>query len=743
MRKSKSSWFVANGKSAVRTSVQTRWTTPLLIVLCFGLLIATAAPEAAAQLADVPAAYELIAENSTFQLYVDSATLAFKLLDKRSGYLWHSGIDELAEGDRLNRSWQAFALSGISIEYLDQRAANRRVSITNSEHTLEVTRIENGIAAQIIFLEYSITVGMRLQLEADGVRVEVPFEGIHEGNPAFKLGRVYVYPFFGATRGSSVTGYMFVPDGSGSLIRFADTTKARNMFYGRYYGADLGIIAIMPHDTLITNPLPISYPVFGMVHGEGDEAGQNGFLSVVEQGAAYGEVQVHPAGIITNFNFLYNAFIYNEPYFQATNRSGAGVTTTQRQPNRFDAVVHYRFLTGEAASYVGMAQSYQRYLIDKGMLHRQDFTNPNIGIRLEFLGGDKEPILFWSRFIPMTTIPQLRDILDKLALPNTNVIYYGWQPLGANTMPPTSLTLERSIGDLADLKTLAAEIKVGGGDFALYLDPQMALKGEAGYSARTDIAIAITNIAIEGFNRNYGYYFTFDALEQRYTALVNDIAAQLGADNAGLALDSIGWTLYSDFHQSAPLNRVDAIIAYQQLLKDAPLRLGMYRPNDYLFSVTQAYYDLPLGDNGYVYTSKPVPFLPIVLAGYIPYYGTALNFSSNRRADLLRHVEYGVYPSYFVTHEPTADIINTGSYWIYTSSYDQWGDEIRQTYTWLNSLLSPVRGQPIVAHQPLTDGVLMTTYANGRQIIVNTTDQPYTHNGRTIEAMNAALMETP
>src|SRR5688572_25320752 len=45
----------------------------------------------------VPPSFQMVAENEGFQLYMDSSTLAFKLLDKRSNYLWHSGIDELLE----------------------------------------------------------------------------------------------------------------------------------------------------------------------------------------------------------------------------------------------------------------------------------------------------------------------------------------------------------------------------------------------------------------------------------------------------------------------------------------------------------------------------------------------------------------------------------------------------------------------------------------------------------------------
>ena len=82
---------------------------------------------------DIPETFELVAENNVFQLYVNKATLAFKVVDKRSGYVWHSNVDETEkqDGDRLNKTWTAFAGSGISIDYLDQKAISERASITN------------------------------------------------------------------------------------------------------------------------------------------------------------------------------------------------------------------------------------------------------------------------------------------------------------------------------------------------------------------------------------------------------------------------------------------------------------------------------------------------------------------------------------------------------------------------------------------------------------------------------------
>ncbi|MBK8986580.1 MAG: hypothetical protein IPM39_10945 [Chloroflexi bacterium] len=683
----------------------------------------------------MPGAFELVAENETFQLYANRETLAFNVVDRRSGYVWHSNLVEKQEEDRLNRTWTAFAQSGISIDYLDEKAVSERASISNADHTLDFRLIDQGFAATVTFTGPGISLEVMVQLAADGVTVELPFTGVVEADPAFKLGLVYVYPFFGATRSDQTPGYMFLPDGVGSLIAFTAETKAQNMFYGRYYGPDLGMITYLPYDPAINRPYKLSIPVIGMIHGEKE----HGYLAIVEKGAAYGEAHAHPSGIITDFNFLYNAFVYNQSYFQATNRSGAGVTALQPQTNAFDVKIRYRFLTGDESDYVGMARSYQAYLVERGVLRPYASPNNAIGIRLEFLGAEKEKVLFWQRAIPMTTVAQMRDILAQLDVQNPAVVYYGWQPLGAANMPPRTLKLERKLGNLAELEAVVEEITAVNGHFYLYLDPQAALRDERGYSERRDLAMSITNFNLIGFNRNkVNYYLNHDALSDRYASLSADVLAELPA---GLALDGIGGTLYSDFKSGQRLNREEAIAHYQALLGESGLPLAFYLPNDYLFGLMQAYYDMPLNNSGYIYTTTAVPFLPIVLSGYVPYYGVALNFSANSRADLLRHADYGVYPSYFLSHEATARILNTSSNWIYSSSFAQWGEEIEANYAWLNALLGPVAGAHIVARQPLAEGVWATSYSNGRQIIVNYNAAPFSQGDLVVAGEDAIVRE--
>jgi hypothetical protein len=684
---------------------------------------------------EIPDTFELVAENTLFQLHANPETLAFKVVDKRSGYIWHSNLDEKGEDDRLNKTWTAFAQSGISIDYLDAKAITERNSITNAEHTLDYQQTDQGFHATVKFTDPSISLDVKVQLEESGVSVEIPFESIKEESPDFKLGLLYVYPFFAATREDAVPGYMLIPDGSGSLIRFSSTTKATNIFYGRYYGTDLGMISEMPFDPTQNREIRISIPVIGMVHDEG----VNAYIAIVEKGASYGEINAHPAGVVTNFNFLYNAFFYNQSYFQATNRSGAGVTTLQPNTNAFDVKIQYRFLTGADSDYVGMARSYQQYLVDQGQLNKITTQNEDIGIRLEFLGGDKEKVLFWYRFKPMTTVPQMKRILENLDIHNPDVIYYGWQPLGALAMPPKNLKLAHQLGSLGGLRSLSDEIVDRGGNFYLYVDPQAAVYGEKGFSSRYDLAMSITNLNLIGYNRmRANYYLNLNALSERYSGLSEDVLTQV---NGGLAVDGLGSMLYSDFKKNNHLNRDEAIEAYQQLLADWKVKTSFYLPNDYVFGFMQAYYDIPIANNGYIYTTDEVPFLQIVLAGYVPYYGPALNFSSNLQTDLLRLADYGVYPSFFLTQEPTSEILQTASNWIYTSSYDQWSEEVQQTYQWLNSLLGPVTGESIIAREVLTDGVVATTYSNGKQVIVNYNDQPYSEGSVTVNARDAVLVE--
>lgn len=687
----------------------------------------------------IPDSYEQLAENDTYAFYANPETLAFKVVDLRSGYVWHSNLDEVTEADRLNRTWTAFAQSGVSIDLMYDDATTDRLSITRDGHSLDFNRLPNGFSAELSFPLYGLGLTINVTLEADGVKVEVPSDSIVESMPDdYKFETIHLYPFFGATKGGSVPGYLFIPDGSGSLIRYADSTKASSMFYGRYYGDDLGMISTNLYDYYVNPAYPLALPVLGATHG----VKQHGYLLVLESGAPYARLRAHPAGIITQFNFIYNSFIYNESFFQATNRAGAGVTAIQKETNDFDIVMHYRFLDGDDADYVGMATSYREYLLDQGMLSDRTEDDDPMGIRLEFLMGERKRFLFWDVSVPMTTFKQLDAILEDLnanQVKGIQTVLYGWQKLGASATAPTKLSVEPQLGSLKTLASINETLLEQKGALQLYLDPQAALKGVGGYSVRSDLAMSITNKNLLGYNRTkVNYYYHLAQVQKRLVGFSESLSA---LPNVELALDVIGNTLYSDFKSGNQLNREGAKAAYTEAFASVERPLSFYAPNDYALAYTKNLYDAPLSNSGYLYTTDSVPFMSIALAGYVNLYSTPLNFSSDLTFERLRLVDYQLYPSFMVTHHPTSRILLTYSNWIYSSQYSQWSDKIIDTYAWMADRLEPVKGATIQSRTIPQTGISVVTFSNGQTMIVNYTPQPFTWASITVAANDAWVGE--
>ena len=55
--------------------------------------------------------------------------------------------------------------------------------------------------------------------------------------------------------------------------------------------------------------------------------------------------------------------------------------------------------------------------------------------------------------------------------------------------------------------------------------------------------------------------------------------------------------------------------------------LSLYKPNAYMWKYTKNYFDIPMYSSQYNNYSDSVPFIQIVLKGYMNYYAPFSNFS--------------------------------------------------------------------------------------------------------------------
>lgn len=308
------------------------------------------------------ASYEKAAENARLALYVNKNTLGIKVQDKQNGYVWDGTLDE--KDDKLNKSWQSLFESGLSVEYMDAKRKISTAPVTGEQAKIAVEPMEDGFSANVNYERLGISLKLEVRLTEDAIEFKVPENSIQETNKDNRLQSLYVYPFFGATKGvQQDKGYMLIPDGSGALISLNEQTLATQPYIGRVFGDDLGMKGSTQLSEGMATPIEQVYlPVFGIAHKEGG----NAFVSMITGGAPYAEIRSYPGNVTTAYNWTTAKWIYRENYFQSLDKEGKGITLNQEEKNKFDASMKVMLLSGKQADYSGMANRVQSELVQRG-----------------------------------------------------------------------------------------------------------------------------------------------------------------------------------------------------------------------------------------------------------------------------------------------------------------------------------------------------------------------------------------
>lgn len=677
--------------------------------------------------------YKKVAENEELILYVNEDSLAIKVQNKNTGYVWSSGLDH-PENYRLNKTWEQIVQSAITVEYIDKKGKVRTESIltNDSKHDLELKK--NGFTANISLFQAKLDLTLNVELAGNEMIVSVPFESIKEGKYN-KLVSLELYPFFGAVHQDDIQGYMFIPDGSGALIRYEKSKKTNvSPFVGSIFGLDEGIKTKSSSSDVV--PVQqIKMPVFGAVHG----TNHNGFLAIVEEGAYIGDILAYPAGAVTDFNRVSAKFHYRYNYYQPTSKNMSGVYIYQKDLNPENIKLRYQFLSNKEANYVGMAKAYRNYLVENGQLMKKE---DQVNVRLEFLGGENKEGLLWDSILPMTKIKEIPGFIKELKDNHVNnlfVIYKGWSKGGLSGTLPNKFPFEKSLGSKSDVLDTIVNLKHEQVPIYFYTDYTKAYDGASGFSNR-DIAQKISSETISNKENDLTYYYL--SPDQSVDIAEKDIKKYQEYGMENLAIDTTGYTLFSDYQDSKELTREDTKDQYEKLftiLKDKIGPLALYEPIVYAWKTADKYLDIPMNSSMYVYETDTVPFIQIVLKGYISYYAPFANFYSNPEDQLLRMIEYGAYPSFLLTKEPSHLLADTNSEEIYTSEFAVWKDEIIHQYKAIHEALGQVESATIEERIVPQVGVVEVSYSNGKKIIVNYTNSEYV-NGRVQVAAKSFLV---
>lgn len=657
-----------------------------------------------------------ILSNAYGTYYVNKEDLSIKFEDI-SGYIHNTSVNQNdPDGNRLlNTTNYNIARSAVNVYYYDYKNNNMTMQTesmftSNASELKAFTLLDNGFDATYFYGQSGIELTMNVRIDGNTFTIAIPDEKIIEHYASaedkdYRLGALSVYSYFGGVNGDQIDGYNFVPDGVGALIRYKPVSETPyNDYTKAVYGSNR---AKMTTSSLTQDTADIHMPVFGYVHG----VNQHGMVANIAEGAEYASIIATQSGTRFPFYRVYPEFVYRCSYLQPMSSSGNSISLIQSDRDHFDIAIRYEFLKDENANYVGMANAYRKYLLENQLMTEKVRSYENIPLRVDTIGQEVTEGVFFNKKIQMTTFKESQEIIESLKemnIENIVSVYKGYTNKGVTWSAPVYQKIDSSLGKIGNLDLTSSYF---------YMNPITASARQSGYNTSKDIAKKInTQLITDTIFNDSKYYLNPESTQKIALKNAEKLREKYGIEN--LAIDDLGSLLYSSYSGNKS-SRSDAKVIYQETIDTLDQNVALYAANDYMFSRMDKNFDYSMFSSQYLAFDDTVPFTSIVMAKNIELYSTYVNFFSNARDDLLRMIDYQVYPSFLLTKEASSKLDETALNYIYASKYDDLKEAVNVYYHFVNDALKEVINATLIQREVVQDGVVINTYDNGKQIIIN------------------------
>ncbi len=380
------------------------------------------------------------------------------------------------------------------------------------------------------------------------------------------------------------------------------------------------------------------------------------------------------------------------------------------------------------ASYVGMAEVYRDHLIANGTLKELTDVDDDIPLYLETFGMTTATKVVAT--IPMmmdvalTTFDDLKAIYKQLGeddIDNVNFRLVGFTKGGLYSYAPSTAKFESVVGgngDYEDMVKYCEEISAQTGKHLnIFPDFDFAnIERTGGFDSFDSLDDAARTIDDRyASKREYdSTYQTFSPVgsitvsPSVYQRLYNAFAKKIDKLGvSGISVATLGTDLNSDFDSDDAYNREDSKFYTVELLKQLSEKYGNIMidgGNAYALGYADYILNMPLDSSRYSRASASVPFMGMVLHGYINYAGTATGMASDINREMLKIIENGAAPYFTVAYQNTATLKESAAQFsdYYSIDYQICYDQIVATYKTLNALLADVQTAKISNHEFVT-----------------------------------------
>ncbi|MBO4623087.1 MAG: hypothetical protein J5691_04270 [Bacilli bacterium] len=646
--------------------------------------------------------FNLKLSNANLELYTNNKTGAVRIKNKTTNYIWASDILNIDQYD-FNNAVKKRLSSAFKVLYRNEDGNVKDVYAADTNAKLTESVSANTLKVNVVLDKADIKFSYEITLKESSIEVIIKADEIIESGTN-RLTAITMFPYLGAVYKDNIPGYIFLASGSGALVRYTATSPITSTYSAKFYGTDANISKNTENEVL-------SLPIYGICHG----VNQNAMLVNVKSGEAFATLTYSPANIDQGFNFIYTTFNTREIYYLTIPGSEQMLMIPETNYD-VDIDVEYTILSNEEANYLGMAKAYQEELISEGKLSRNNDSS-EIDAHIEAFGRDYEKGLIFKKYKNMTTTRDIIHINEDLNSNGVNNVFYtlrAFNKKGYSNQSVKNYQFDRRLGSMHELRDLEAYF---------YYNPVESYNSKKSYPNK---------VLVNLYNEKN--YIAVEANKYKFYANAKDVMKYtlkaVDKYDGRLALDGIGYRLYGD--KNNKLTRSEMLENYSGLLGEN--KLPMYKPNYYFLANTSKYLNMPLYSERSRFVTDSVPFLQILLKGYIDYYSPFLNFSSNIDLDVLKCIEYGVNPAYLITKQPSYLLSNTLSSDYYATYYSSVADMIKEEYALISSALNQVSGATIEGRIIPIEGVSVVTYSNGKKVIVNYTNNDYTFEGHLVNA---------
>lgn len=544
-------------------------------------------------------------------------------------------------------------------------------------------------------------------------------------------------------------GMMIIPDGSGAIINFNNGKAVLNYagYNKKVYGNDRAFV-------LNQAPEDVEDLMFGM-YGFIDTTAGKGLMTIVEEGAALSKLSADIPRGTSQYNTIYYTTSIRENEFVTAGTGWNAVKFPKWSrilaPN--DVVYNFMFLEADELSYVGVANRYRDYLIEKYDLEVKDTTTTNL-TNLNLLGAFEHYDMFlgikYMRPDNLTSFSQAKSIVSELfdeGVTNLSVSYSSWTDDEFEYETTAHLRASEALGRKKGLTNLASYLEEQGIPFY----PELFVATSKGY----DYPFGNIKYTTKSVGNSYAtqYPFNLATLFQDktltptyyitpsfYPSITRNLLnsyKQFGIE--GAYFPDLGNMKIGDYSKNSEIFSPDGNRYQQQSLAIAQEyldRIQLSAPYDYIFPYVDTAINVPVGSSTYGIFDQTIPFYQLVVSGLFDYTTELVNGTSDKSYNyyFVKALETGSNLYFQLSYEDPKVLLETDYTQYYKTYYQNWKDIIVEFNQKIND--SQIHQGRLINHERVAKDVAKVTYSNGVVLVINSSNKAYQYGARAIAPYN-------